>query len=137
MFCPLADTGPFNLRGEGMRKGRTLPCKICGQPYTDHINPAVDPEKGGYIICARCSMRLADAPPPEVMIDPDRLLDAIKDKGLARFRKSLGLTQDDLAGRLGIKRTQYYKIEKSQYIPSVRVLNKFKSKLTQPKPLVA
>jgi DNA-binding XRE family transcriptional regulator len=120
-----------------MQRGRTLPCKICGELYTDNIDPAVDPGRGGYIICARCTMRLADAPAAEVEIDPQELVDAIKDKKLAKYRKSLGLTQEDLAGRLGIKRTQYYKIEKGQYIPSLRVLNRFKSKLMHTKPLAA
>ena len=35
---------------------RTLPCKECGQPYTDRIDPRVDPANGGYIICAYCAM---------------------------------------------------------------------------------
>jgi len=118
-------------------KGRTLPCKICGELYTDNIDPAVDPAKGGYIICARCTMKLADAPAAEVEIDPDALIVAINNRQLAQLRKSLGLTQEDLAGRLGIKRTQYYKIEKGQYIPSLRVLNRFKSKLMHTKPLAA
>ena len=82
-------------------------------------------------------MKLADAPAPSVEIAPQELVDAIKDKKLATYRKSLGLTQEDLAGRLGIKRTQYYKIEKGQYIPSLRVLNRFKSKLMNTKPLAA
>jgi len=119
------------------RKGRTLPCKICGELYTDCIDPRVNLERGGYIICARCTIRLADAPAPEVEFDPDALVDAISNKKLAQFRKSLGLTQDDLAGRLGIKRTQYYKIEKGQYVPSLRVLNKFKRKLLRVQPLAA
>ena len=120
-----------------MGKGRTLPCKICGELYTDRIDPKVNPEKGGYIVCARCSMKLADAPPPEVVIDPEKLVDAIEDKTLTRFRKLLGLTQDDLAERLGIKRYQYWKMEKGKYIPSVRVLNKFKRRLIQSKSLAA
>ena len=112
------------------QKGRTLPCKICGEDFTDRISAdAVE------VICARCCMRLADAPPPEVVIDPDKLIDAINDKTLTRFRKLLGLTQDDLATRLGIKRYQYWKMEKGQYIPSVRVLNKFKRRLIQSKSL--
>ena len=125
------------VKSRATLKGRTLPCKICGELYTDNIDPKVDPAKGGYIISARCTMKLADAPPPEVEIDPQELVDAITDKKLATYRKSLGLTQEDLAGRLGIKRTQYYKIEKGQYIPSVRVLNRFKSKLITTKPLAA
>jgi len=35
---------------------RTLPCKECGEPYTDRIDPRVDLAKGGYIICAYCAM---------------------------------------------------------------------------------
>lgn len=125
------------VKNSTKQRGRTLPCKICGEPYTDNIDPTVDPERGGYVICARCSMRLADAPPPEVEIDSQELIEAIKDKKLAQFRKSLGLTQDGLAARIGIKRTQYYKMEKGQYIPSLRVLNRFKSKLMHNKPLAA
>ena len=125
------------VKSRATHKGKTLPCKICGEPYTDNIDPKVDKARGGYIICARCTMKLADAPAPEVEIDPQELVDAIKDKKLTNYRKSLGLTQEDLAGRLGIKRTQYYKIEKGQYIQSLRVLNRFKSKLMNTKPLAA
>ena len=125
------------VKSKAILKGKTLPCKICGEPYTDNIDPKVDPAKGGYIICVRCTMKLADTPPPEVEIDPQELVDAIKDKKLATYRKSLGLTQEDSARRLGIKRTQYYKIEKGQYIQSLRVLNRFKSKLMNTKPLAA
>ena len=116
------------------RKGRTLPCKICGEPYTDRIDPKVNPEKGGYIICAKCSMSLADAYPEkakQIEIDPKEVVDAIKDKKLSQFRKSLGLTQEDLAGRLGLKNRQYRSIEKNQYIPSVKVLRKFEIKIMQ------
>jgi len=127
----------LTVKSKAVLKGRTLPCKICGELYTDNIDPVVDSTRGGYIICARCTMKLAVAPAPEVEIDPDTLIEAINNRQFAQFRKALGLTHEDLAGRLGIKRTQYYKIEKGQYIQSLMVLNRFKSKLMHTKPLAA
>lgn len=113
------------------KKGRSLPCKICGLVYTDNIDPAIDPDKGDCIICARCTMRLVNAPPPEVEIIPQQLLTAIKDRKLTKYRKSLGLTQDALAWRLGITARQLRSIEKNKYFPSVKVLRKFEKKIRQ------
>ena len=113
------------------KKGRSLPCKICGRAYTDNIAPAIDPDKGGYVICAICTMRLTAAPPPEVEISPQQLLTAINDRKLTKYRKSLGLTQDALAGRLGITARQLRSIEKNKYFPSVKVLRKFEKKIRQ------
>ena len=39
------------------RIGRSTACKICGEPYMDNIDPAVDLEKGGYVICASGYLR--------------------------------------------------------------------------------
>lgn len=113
---------------------RSLPCKICGQLYTDNIDPRVNLDKGGYIVCARCTMAVADALVKKVDINPVALVDAIKDRKLAKFRKSLGLTQEDMASRMKIGRTQYFKIENGQYMPSLRVLNKLKVNMCIPNP---
>ena len=113
-----ATKGDSNFMG----KGRTLPCRICGEPYTDRFDPAVDPARGGYVICPLCAMRPDEA--KEIVIDPDKLVDAIKNKGLTRFRKSLGLTQDDLAEKLGITPRHLRRIEDSTYIPNGKVIRK-------------
>jgi hypothetical protein len=51
------DRGDLFINNEGEIAMRTLPCKICGKPYTDNITEKVDPAKGGYIICCNCAMK--------------------------------------------------------------------------------
>lgn len=109
-----------------MRKGRTLNCEVCFEPYTDNIDPRVDVNKGGYIICPYCAMKPVKK---KVDIDPRKLIDAIQSRKLSIYRKELELTQDDLAERLGIKRRQYYKMEKGQYLPTDKTLRKFERKI--------
>ena len=101
---------------------RTLPCKICGELYNDRISAdAVE------IICARCAMRPEKA--KQVEIDPQKLIDAIKDRKLLQYQRSLRLTQDDLAGRLGITPRHLRRIEDSTYIPNCKVIRKIEIKL--------
>ena len=114
---------------EPTRKGRTLICEVCNKPYTDNIS-----KDAHSIICARCSMGMADAytsTSRAVTIEPVELFKAMTTKKLKQYRKELGLTQDALAGRLGITDRQYRDIEKGKYIPSVKVLRKFEKRITQ------
>ena len=85
-----------------MQRGRTLPCKICGELYTDNIDPAVDPARGGYIICARCTMKLAAAKPQEKSISPDDFIKAIENGLVKEFRKGLNVTQEAFSQKIGI-----------------------------------
>ena len=102
-------------------RGRTLPCKICGEPYTDNIDPRVDPAKGGFIICARCTMKLADAKPEEKNISPDDFMKAIQDGLVKEFRKGFSLTQEAFSQKIGISRKILVNIERNLYIPSTKL----------------
>ena len=42
---------------------RTLPCRDCGLLYTDNISDKVNLDKGGYIVCNRCSNMLPNMQP--------------------------------------------------------------------------
>ena len=37
---------------------RTLPCHVCGLPFTARIDPKVNLDRGGYVICTDCSNML-------------------------------------------------------------------------------
>jgi len=116
---------------------KTLPCSVCGGLYTDIIDPAVNPEKGGYIICAKCLMRFADQLDKEDgQINYDELLTAIEKKKLPQFRIRYGLTQNELAGRMGITPRHLRRIEKSCDIPDCKVVRKIEKKLKCPLPLL-
>ena len=109
------------------KKGKTLPCKVCGQPYTDRISAdAVE------VICARCSMRLADSVTHQKkcgQIDFNELVNAIQSKKLPQFRNKYGFTQSELARRLGITSRHLRRIENSIYIPGSKVIRKMEVKL--------
>lgn len=104
------------------RKGMTLPCKICGEDYTDRIS-----EDAIVVICARCAMRPDEA--KEIEIDPRKLVDAIRGGKLPQFRKSLRITQDDLAERLGITGRHLRRMEDSSYIPNSKIIRKMELNL--------
>jgi ribosome-binding protein aMBF1 (putative translation factor) len=111
---------------------RTIPCRICGKPYTDLIDPRVNPEKGGYIVCARCSMRLADSVTHQKErgeIDFNELVNAIQSKKLSKFRSRYGFTQSELARRIGVTPRHLRRIEDSTYIPNSKALRKMEVKL--------
>ena len=114
------------------RKGRTLPCKICGKPYTDRIDPKVNLERGGYIICAKCSMGLADAVTQQKErgeIDFNELVNAIQSNKLSKFRSRYGFTQNELARRIGVTPRHLRRMEDSSYIPNSKVIRKMEIKL--------
>ena len=130
-----ASTGQKKYRG-AMTKyktkngPRTLPCNVCGELYTDIIDPAVDLKKGGYIICAKCLMRLADQLDKEkedIQIDCKELIQAMQSKKLKQFRKKNGFTQAELADQLGFSERQYHKIEKE--IPSSQIIRRVEKRL--------
>jgi DNA-binding XRE family transcriptional regulator len=110
-------------------KGRTLPCKICAELYTDNIDPAVDSGRGGYIICARCTMKLAAAKPEEKSISPDDFIKAIKDGLVKEFRKGFNLNQEAFCQKIGISRKILVNIERNLYIPSTKLQMKMYRKI--------
>jgi DNA-binding XRE family transcriptional regulator len=110
-------------------KGRTLPCKICGELYTDNIDPAADPARGGYIICARCTMKLAAAKPEEKNMSPDDFIKAIEDGLVKEFRKGLNVTQEAFSQKIGISRKILVNIERNLYIPSTKLQMKMYRKM--------
>ena len=106
---------------------KTMICSICGKPYTDNI--ASDATE---IVCAICAMRMADnwerekrglikKPNKSMVLD---LLDAIKRRKLASFRKKYGFLQADLSHFLGISERQVRKYENSQRISIDRLYKK-------------
>ena len=109
------------VKSTAVLKGRTLPCKICGELYTDNIDPAVDPAKGGYIICAKCTMKLADAEPEEKNMSPDDFIKAIEDGLVKEFRKGFNLNQEAFSQKIGISRKILVNIERNLYIPSTKL----------------
>ena len=109
------------VKSRATLRGRTLPCKICGELYTDNIDPAVDPAKGGYIICAKCTMKSADAKPEEKNISPDDFIKAIEDGLVKEFRKGFNLTQEAFSQKIGISRKILVNIERNLYIPSTKL----------------
>ncbi len=111
------------------RIGRKLPCKNCGELYTDNIDPAVDPAKGGYIICAICTIRIADAKPEEKSISPDDFIKAVKDGLVKEFRKGFNLNQEAFCQKIGISRKILVNIERNLYIPSTKLQMKMYRKI--------
>jgi DNA-binding XRE family transcriptional regulator len=109
------------------RKGRTIPCSICGKPYTDNISPdAIE------IVCALCTMGLADAESERVeslRLDPTEVLEAIKNKKLKQYRRSLNLAQDVFSKKIGFSRRQYLRIENNSYNPSTKTLERIERRL--------
>jgi DNA-binding XRE family transcriptional regulator len=109
------------------RKGKTLPCKICGEPYMDNISTnAVE------ITCAKCAMGLTDSLETQKKygaIDFIKLADAIKSGKLSRFRNENGFSQSELAKRIGITPRHLRRIENSTYIPSSKVIRKIEIKV--------
>jgi len=108
-------------------EGRTLPCKVCGELYTDRISAdAVE------VICARCSMRLADSVTYQKEhgeIDFNELVNAIQSNKLTKFRSKYGFTQSELARRIGVTPRHLRRIEDSTYIPGSKVIRKMEVKL--------
>jgi len=122
--------GPLIVKSKTRNGPRTLPCKVCGRPYTDIIDHGVDPKKGGYIICPRCLMQGADQVDEEnkgVEIDSSELLQAMQDKKLKQYRQKYNFTQSDLTKRLGLSERQYKRIENE--IPSSQVIRRVEKRL--------
>ena len=109
------------------RKGRTLPCRICGESYTDRISAdAVE------VICARCSMRLSDSVTYQKErgeINFNELVNAIQSNKLTKFRSRYGFTQSELARRIGVTSRHLRRMEDSSYIPNSKVIRKMEIKL--------
>ena len=122
--------GPLIVKSKTRNGPRTIPCKVCGEPYTDIIDPAVDPKKGGYIICPRCLMRGADQVDEEnkdIQIDPSELLQAMQDKKLKQYREEHNLTQSELADQMGVTERQYRRIEKE--ISTEKIIKRIEKRL--------
>ena len=98
-------------------KGRTLPCKICGELYTDNIDPA------------KYTMKLADAKPEEKNMSPDDFIKAIEDGLVKEFRKGFNLTQEAFSQKIGISRKILVNIERNLYIPSAKLQMKMYRKI--------
>ena len=77
--------------------------------------------RGGYIICARCTMKLADAKPQEKSMSPDDFIKAIEDGLVKEFRKGLNVTQEVFFQKIGISRKILVNIERNLYIPSTKL----------------
>ncbi len=111
------------------RKGRTLPCKRCGEPYADRIEPRVNPERGGYIICARCTMGLVSSKPKEVEINPDDFIKALEKGQLKKYRDGLGLSQKELAEKAGLSKRHLIRLENFSFTPGLKILRSIERKL--------
>jgi len=111
---------------------RTVPCKVCGKPYTDNIHPGIDPDKGGYVICARCSMRLAAGhrrDEKKLGVEPSKLVEAIKNKNLRHFRQGLNLSQEEFSRKIGFSKRQVIRMEQNLYNPSIKMLRRVERRL--------
>ena len=77
---------------------RTLPCKECGNLYTDNIDPKVNESKGGYIICAYCAMSSKPSAPVVEQISSKEFAEEIgaeyigepEEKGGVKWKKKGG-----------------------------------------------
>ena len=85
--------------------------------------------RGGYIICARCTMKLADAKPQEKSMSPDDFIKAIEDGLVKEFRKGLNVTQEAFSQKIGISRKILVNIERNLYIPSTKLQMKMYRKI--------
>jgi len=113
---------------------RTIPCKVCGKPYIDRIDPRVDPANGGYVVCMKCSMGMADGVTHHKahgMINLVELLDSITGFTLPKYRLQYGYSQKELAKRIGISTRHLRRMEGSTSVPDVKIVRRIEKKLKE------
>lgn len=84
----------------------TINCKECGKPYTDRVDPRVNINNGGYIICPKCAMN----------IKPKRftfgmLQDAVYNKYIEKFMNDYCITERQLSKFLAISQSFIYNLK--------------------------
>lgn len=111
-------TGVDKRGGKGYQEG---PCLSCGRT----LFISIDSEEG---ICATCVQ--LGFPKARTEINISDVRKAIEGSSLRRYRKQKKLSQDAVAGFLGISRMHYWRIEEGKAIGK-NIMRKIENKLAQ------